>query len=97
MLQSEYSAILSTFIRLPVVIKTFVLTILKWLIYTGFTVQSNLVNSMFSGLDVVFRTISNSNYKEVHIKQCNNKYFFSIEKYVSFTHPNLTYMLLDSY
>ena len=34
----EHSAILSTFIKLPVVIKTFVLSIFQWLFYTGFTV-----------------------------------------------------------
>ena len=40
MLQREHSAILSTFIKLPVVIKTFVLYIFEWPSYTGFTVIS---------------------------------------------------------
>ena len=31
-----HSAILSTFIKLPVVIKTFVLSIFEWPFYTGF-------------------------------------------------------------
>ena len=35
MLQREHSAILSTFIKLPVVIKTFVLSIFEWPFYTG--------------------------------------------------------------
>ena len=35
---AEHSAILSTFIKLPVVIKTFVLSIFEWSFYTGFTV-----------------------------------------------------------
>ena len=39
MLPLEHSAILSTFIKLPVVIKTFVLSTFEWLFYTGFTVQ----------------------------------------------------------
>ena len=39
MLQREHSAILSTFIKLPVVIKTFVLFIFEWLFYTGLTVR----------------------------------------------------------
>ena len=39
MLQGEHSAILSTFIKLPFVIKIFVLSILKWPFYTGFTVD----------------------------------------------------------
>ena len=34
----EHSAILSTFIKLPFVLKTFVLSIFEWLLKTGFTV-----------------------------------------------------------
>ena len=40
MLQGEHSAILLTFIRLPFVIKIFVLSIFEWLPKTGFTVFS---------------------------------------------------------
>ena len=39
MLQREHSAILFTFIKLPFVIKIFVLFIFEWLFYTGFTVH----------------------------------------------------------
>ena len=35
----EHSAILLTFIKLPFVIKTYVLYIFEWPFYTGFTVQ----------------------------------------------------------
>ena len=38
MLQGEHSALLSTFTKLPLVIKTFVLSIFEWPFYTGFTV-----------------------------------------------------------
>ena len=38
MLQGEHSAILSTFIKLPFAIKTFVLSILEWPLKTGSTV-----------------------------------------------------------
>ena len=38
MLQGEPSAILLTFIKLPFVIKIFVLSIFEWPFYTGFTV-----------------------------------------------------------
>ena len=38
MLQAEHSAILSTFIKLPFIIKIFVLSIFEWPFYTGFTV-----------------------------------------------------------
>ena len=42
MLQREHSAILSPFIKLPFVIKTFVLSIFKCWLKTGFTVLSIL-------------------------------------------------------
>ena len=40
MLQVEHSAILSTFINLPFIIKIFVLSIFEWPFYTDFTVCS---------------------------------------------------------
>ena len=40
--QREHSTILSTFIKLPDVIKTFVLSIFEWPFYTGFTVVMEL-------------------------------------------------------
>ena len=40
MLQMEYSAILPTFIKLPFVIKIFVLSIFEWLLKTSFSVLS---------------------------------------------------------
>ena len=39
MLQGEHSAKLSTFIKLPLVIKIFVLSIFEWLLNTGFIVS----------------------------------------------------------
>ena len=39
MLQGEHSALLLTFIKLPFVIKTFVLSIFEWPFYAGFTVH----------------------------------------------------------
>ena len=38
MLQREHSAILSTFIKLPIVFKIFVLSIFEWPFYTDFAV-----------------------------------------------------------
>ena len=43
MLQWEHSAILSTFIKLPFVIQTFVLSSFEKPFYTGFTEQLNIV------------------------------------------------------
>ena len=45
MLQRKHSAILMTFIKLPVVIKTFILSIFEWTFYTGFTVAAHAVIS----------------------------------------------------
>ena len=44
MLPLELSAILSTFIKLPFVIKTFVLSIFEWPFYTGFTLLIELAS-----------------------------------------------------
>ena len=41
--QREHSEILSTFIKLAVVIKTLVLSIFEWPFYTGFAVFSSLI------------------------------------------------------
>ena len=45
MLQGEHSAILFTLIKLPFVIKIFVLSIFEWLFYTGFTVFGHVEHS----------------------------------------------------
>ena len=45
MLQREHSAIFLTFIKLPFVIKIFVLSISEWLFYTGFTVRYLVADS----------------------------------------------------
>ena len=49
MLHGEHSAILLTFIKLPFVIKIFVLPIFEWPFYTGFTVVTtmNSLNTEF--------------------------------------------------
>ena len=43
MLQEEHSAILSTFVKLPFVIKIFVLSIFEWPLKTGLTVPEQLL------------------------------------------------------
>ena len=49
-----HSAILSTFIKLPCVIKIFVLSIFEWPFYTGFTVYSVL------NLSLSFNSVCNA-------------------------------------
>ena len=48
MLQGEHSAILSIFIKLPFVIKIFVLSTFEWLLKTGFTAHTNTINMELS-------------------------------------------------
>ena len=67
MLQWEHSAILLTFIKLPFVIKNFVLSFFEWPLKTGFTVQSNLINSKSWELDISFGSVESSNNREVDI------------------------------
>ena len=43
----EHSAILLTFIKLPVVIKTSFLSIYEWLFYTGFTLYNDNISHAF--------------------------------------------------
>ena len=48
MLQGEHSAILSTFIKLPFVIKIFILSIFEWQFYTGFTTLYNNIYTLLT-------------------------------------------------
>ena len=45
-LGGEHSAMLSTFIKLPIAIKIFVLSIFEWSFYTGFTLLNASTSSM---------------------------------------------------
>ena len=44
----EHSAIFSTFITLPLVFKTFVLSVFEWLLKTGFTVFAMVYHGLKS-------------------------------------------------
>ena len=46
MLPLEHSAILLTFIKLPLAIKTLVLSVFEWPFYTGFTVIANYLHGI---------------------------------------------------
>ena len=56
MLQGEHSAILSTFIKLPVVIKIFVLSIFEWPFNTSFTVKEE---NFDLSIEMIFLTSHN--------------------------------------
>ena len=61
MLQGEHSAILLTFIKLPFVIKIFVLSILEWPFYTGFPV---LWYFSCSWMSLIVANVKNLNDRE---------------------------------
>ena len=61
MLQGEHSAILLTFIKLPFVIKIFVLSIFEWLFYTGFT---HALHRFYCTLSWKFLSVSSSGSKK---------------------------------
>ena len=64
MLQWEHSAILPTFIKLPFVIKIFVLSIFEWPLKTGFTVvEEKLYRSHLKSHELV-HIVSNGRDRE---------------------------------
>ena len=52
MLKGEHSAILSTFIRLPFIIKIFILSIFEWPFYKGFTIRLSVLSQVIIQLCV---------------------------------------------
>ena len=54
MLQREHSAIFSTFIKLPFVIKIFILSFFEGLFYTGFTVWLEIIIPTIHPTNVTF-------------------------------------------
>ena len=62
MLQVEHSAILSTFIKLPIVIKIFVLSIFEWPFYTGFTVSYRQAARVQTNLSILNSFIASNSF-----------------------------------
>ena len=59
---AEHSAILSTFIQLPFVIKIFVLSLFEWQLKTGFTVCVFVVNVLILVLINIFNSFLTEMY-----------------------------------
>ena len=57
MLQGEHSAILLTFIKLPFSIKSFVLSIFKWPLKTGFTVQVDMKTNKCHTFSILLKVV----------------------------------------
>ena len=73
MRQWEHSAILLTFIKLPIVIKIFVLSIFEWPFYTGLTVVYKILSCLpYAVLLIIFLFSANIDpgrrYLYLHIK-----------------------------
>ena len=70
MLQEEHSVILSTFIKLPFVIKIFVLSIFEWPFNAGFTVKC----SSCKHVGLYFQSVENS--LDLHQMALSDAFFF---------------------
>ena len=76
-IEDEHSTILSTFIKLPFVIKIFVMPIFEWPFYTGFTVQCKLGNSNIniSKLRDFSKTADGPDFFPYHLLQTHFPYY----------------------
>ena len=75
MLQGEHSAILSAFIKLPFVVKIFVLSTFEWRFYTGFTVIHHIFEPVQEILVLV--TYASSEGLDEYIQWCSHIRAFS--------------------
>ena len=76
MLQGEHSAILLTFIKLPFVIKIFILSVFEWPFYTGFTALYN--NIPFSSLPLNHSRRVVVSYKRKYVHEVLAYYLFKL-------------------
>ena len=74
----EHSAILLTFIKLPFVLKTFILSIFEWPLKTGFTVD--LLGIIYKSLDLSELT-GISCFSNYHVLE-HNKHFYRAVMFV---------------
>ena len=75
MLQVEHSAILSTFIKLPFVIKIFILSIIEWPFYSGLTVFIFLYEQNFT---TCVSSLSENTFKLLSQDQVNGQTFLCL-------------------
>ena len=62
-LQGEHSAFLLTSIKLPFVIKIFVLSVFEWPFYSGFTVDYHILHVACSQFSYMYYTFQKANNK----------------------------------
>ena len=80
MLQREHSAILWTFIKLPFVIKIFVLSFLEWSRKTGFTVLLEYFLLKQEGREGVRVVIMNNRTETFEFEKENSKHMIQLLK-----------------
>ena len=87
MLQREHSAILSTFIKIPFVIKIIILSVFEWPFYTGFTVYRSTLPAcdMYQDLDYMLSDQpSKLSYSAIrYYNLVKQLYHYNLEKYSS--------------
>ena len=75
MIQGEHSTILSTFIKLPFVIKVFVSSIFEWLFNTGFTIHEFTLQTKLPTVDSDISRIEQA----ISVCQCVLRHQFTID------------------
>ena len=76
MLQWEHSAILVTFIKLPIVIKIFILSFFEWPLYKGFTVYNYAVGIHMHFTNTIKNELTTSLKIELHKNICAAPFSF---------------------
>ena len=89
-LQGEHSAILSTFIKLPFVIKIFVLSIFEWPFYTGFTKVLLYIEDCLVITSLTLCILETPKWVIWQTVKLT-LYFFDIPRYVHWNIPSLLY------
>ena len=88
MLQGDHSAILSTFIKLPFAIKTFVLSIFEWPLYTGLLCVRSSIAIILMGKREPVALLNLSSWCPVMVERlylavprgCLSLYYFLFER-----------------
>ena len=96
MLQWEHSAILLTFIKLPFVIKTFVLSIFDWPLKTGFTVHV-FEFAVVGVLRILNRITKHFFYFSKPEQSLEDNLFSWNQKYIVHVHAGFGHKLLNAF
>ena len=90
----EHSAILFTFIKLPFVFKTIVLSIFEWSLKTGFTVVSCIVYS-FSTIQYTKYNNETMHVNENDLAVLKRTFHVNIQFYTTLTNSSTKYLVMS--